>query len=143
MTGAIRYEILPDIKLVVVCVVGDNKPEAAKSFLNQITEDPSFDPDFDNITDFSFAKMNFDQSDLLDFAEYFKSKQTYNGRRREAYIVQSASEMATLSIFSIYARYSPVEFNVVSSTREAMEFIGVRLENSQAVEQTLSALRNL
>ncbi len=143
MTGTIRYRILPEIGLIIVCVVGDIKPDKLSQFLQEITSDPLFDSVYDNITDFSFGNLEMDQNELLTFAEFFKSIEAYNGHRREAYIVKTSSELAKLSIFSIYARYSPVEFNVVTSIREAMEFIGVKLEHSQIVEETITALRNL
>ena len=143
MTGAVRYQILADIRLVVVCVIGDAGGKDGSAYLASLTQHPDFDPTFDNITDFSYASLEFDQKQLLTFADYLKAYKAYNGRRREAYIVQAASEVVKLSIFSIYARYSPIEFNVVTSLREAMEFIGVPMEHSQMVEETITALRNL
>ena len=141
MPGQVQYRILQEIPVTLVYVNGMASMETPKNFLNEICADPDFNTETDIIFDFTTGTIPFDQNQLAEVSNLFISRSNYHGKRSEVFIVNTAQELANLSIFSIQMRETPMEFNVVSSLREAKEFIGIKPRDYKMVQKAMQSLK--
>lgn len=122
MPGEIKYRVLTELPITLVLYVGEINISHLKTHFDHLKNDPIYSPEFNAITDFGSSHLNISQKELKTIAEYLIDQKELLAERKHAFIANTPNQMAITSLFSIYSRLQPVNYNVMGSLSEALVY---------------------
>lgn len=140
MAGEIRYKILADLPITLVMYVGEIGIPQLQKHIKILGSDSIYNPSYNAITDFGRSNLKINQRELKQVADYFQNNLELVAKRKHAFIVNTPNQMALTSLFSMYSRLLPIEYNVMGSLPEALIYTGFGNNHFDLIKRSFEEL---
>lgn len=117
------YEIHPERSLVLETFEGRVTLKGLVPFFQSIYEDPSYDPRFDGLADFSDAQIDMDFDDMTRLVGFFRQSGSAS-RGRWAFVVGSALNLGMSRMFQTLSEDLQDDLRFFLDREEAMRWLG-------------------
>lgn len=140
MEKIIRYQILPELRLVIEFAQGDVFLEDSINLKKQQMKDENFDASYNFIVVANNANMNFNEEQIEAYVSFVKSQAALIENRKSAIITSTPDQVVVYTIYDIAVEMLPMNFQVVSTLETAMNWTNVPMEQLEFLKQTIKEL---
>ena len=140
MTGQIRFRVLSEIKLTLVYFRVLITLPILKTHLTNLGSYHNYDPTFNTISDFDNCDFDVNNKIIQQAAEFVRTDKKTMGKRKSSLIFRDPKQQSIISLYSLVVGDIPITYNVVSSLREAVEFMELSPDHYQLVVNTFKEL---
>ena len=141
MTGQIRFTIDPKLRLTLVYYQGLINWDIVIEHVFKMKSDPAYNRNYNAITEFGMSELDFSQEEISRMAQGLMEQDEIFGNRKHAFIANSSKQLSVASMFSLHTMETKVDFNIVRSLREALEFVNIKLDDYPRVMQLFKNMR--
>lgn len=135
------YKIFPEKRLIIEYYGGHIVLEEIIVLKDREVVDPHYDSSFDIIDDFRDATFNIDPADVKEYVNYVVKGKNY-GKRNTVFLTDNPEQVVISTLFDNYKNSLPINVKIVSTIKIAIEFVSLKPEDFDFVDNSLREMRN-
>ena len=122
----IRYNILGNKRVTLICFTGIVYPEDVIGFINTIAKDPAYDTSFNSIFDLRNADLSYDVEGLRKTLNHVFTAEGFQGNRKTVFITSNANQLVPPMMLSSQSDKLAMQIEVASTVEAALRFVEIK-----------------
>jgi hypothetical protein len=133
-----EYIIHPKHKLIIEKFSGKCSSQDFINLKTNESNDPLYNKNYNFIVDIRTMEFNSGINDLETFLTFVKNSKNLNGQRKSAFLVNKPLQIAIITLYKKKTMELPMQFNLYSSLKGAINFLELKDLNYTEVEELLN-----
>ena len=141
MNKPLTFKIIPELRIIIEYAQGDLVINDFFALKKLEFKHPDFNPHFNYIVDVRNADVDISSEDLQQYVDYASCNPLLSNKRHSALLTDTPNQAATSMLYKLHLKKTPMNFEVVSTLKAALEWIQVSADHSDYIEQILLGLK--